>query len=160
MNFVNDKSANHFLYERVFTDRAFSITTFLVVAIPVGVLAVVADPAMTSDDFFTWFGVVTVSTLLAGLFFGIYGALIYNLSKGIWRIVFGFLGFAITGSIRGGLLGFIGLETGALEEVNWQFRFVGGAVVATVLLPLAAILFNDFAAYSSRFSELTQIKKQ
>ncbi len=160
MNFVNDKSANHFLYERVFTHRAFSITTFLVVAIPVGVLAVIADPAMTSDDFFTWFGVVTVSTLLAGLFFGIYGALIYNLSRGIWRIVFGFVGFAITGSIRGGLLGFIGLETGALEEVNWQFRFVGGAVVATVLLPLAAILFNDFAAYSSRFSELTQIQKQ
>ena len=160
MNFVNDKSANHFLYERVFTHRAFSITTFLVVAIPVGVLAVIADPAMTSDDFFTWFGVVTVSTLLAGLFFGIYGALIYNLSKGIWRIVFGFVGFAITGSIRGGLLGFIGLETGALEEVNWQFRFVGGAVVATVLFPLAAILFNDFVAYSSRFSDLTQIQKQ
>jgi len=160
MNFVNDKSTSQFLHERVFTDRAFSITTFLVVAIPVGVLAVVADPAMTSDDFFTWFGVVTVSTLLAGLFFGIYGALIYNLSRGIWRIVFGFVGFAITGSIRGGLLGFIGLETGALEEVNWQFRFVGGAVVATVLFPLAAILFNDFVAYSSRFSELTQIQKQ
>jgi len=160
MNFVNDKSSNNFFYERVFTDRAFSITTYLVVAIPAGVLAVVADPAMTSDDFFTWFGVVTVSTLLSGLFFGIYGALIFNPSKGIGRIVFGFVGFAMAGSIRGGLLGFIGLETGALEEVNWQFRFVGGAVVATVLLPVAAIIVNDFASYRLRFTELTHIQKQ
>jgi len=160
MNFVSHRSMNNLLHERVFTDRAFSITTYLAVAIPAGVLKVVADPAMASNDFFTWFGVVTVSTLLAGLIFGVYGALIFNLSKGITRIVLGFFGFAITGALRGGLLGLIGLETGVLDEVNWQFRFVGGAAVAIALFPLAAIVVNDFAAYSSRFSELTQIQKQ
>ena len=160
MNSVKKKSNNNFLHERIFTERAFSVTTYLTVGIPAGILAVVADPAMASNDFFTWFGVVTVSTFLAGLFFGVFGSLLFKRSKGITRIVLGFFGFAITGALRGGLLGFIGLETGALDEVNWQFRFVGGAVVATVLFPLAAILFNDFVAYSSRFSELTQIQKQ
>jgi signal transduction histidine kinase len=160
MNSAKKNSKNYFLHERIFTERAFSVTTYLTVGIPAGVLKVVADPAMASNDFFTWFGVVTVSTLLAGLFFGVFGSLLFKRSKGITRIVLGFFGFAITGALRGGLLGFIGLETGALDEVNWQFRFVGGAVVATVLFPLAAILFNDFVAYSSRFSELTQIQKQ
>jgi signal transduction histidine kinase len=160
MNSAKNKSKNYFLYERIFTERAFSVTTYLTVGIPAGVLAVVADPAMASNDFFTWFGVVTVSTLLAGLFFGVFGSILFKPSKGITRIVLGFVGFAVTGSLRGGLLGSIGLETGVLTEVNWQFRFAGGAVVATVLLPVAAIMVNDLASYRIRFTELTQIQMQ
>ncbi len=160
MNSVRNESKDSFLLERVFTERAFSVSTFLIVAIPAGILAVVADPAMASNDFFTWLGVVTVATLMSGLFFGIYGATIFRYCQGIWRTIFGVIGYAITGAIRGGLLGFIGLETGALEEVNWQFRFVGGAVVATALLPLAGVMVNDFIAYSARFTELNQNQKQ
>lgn len=160
MNSVRNESKDSFLLERVFTERAFSVSTFLIVAIPAGILAVVADPAMASNDFFTWLGVVTVATLMSGLFFGIYGATIFRSCQGIWRIIFGVIGYAITGAIRGGLLGFIGLETGALEEVNWQFRLVGGAVVATVLLPLAAVMVNDFIAYRVRFTELNQNQMQ
>ena len=160
MNSVSAESKLSFLMERVFTERAFSLRTFLSFAIPAGVLGVVADPAMSSNNFFVWFGVVAVSTFLAGSFFGIFGLLAYERSKGIWRMILGFFGFATTGALRGGLLGFIGLQTGALEEVNWQFRFVGGAILATVVFTLAAIIANDLHAYSSRFAELTQIQKQ
>ena len=160
MNSVSAESKPSFLMERVFTERVFSLRTFLSFAIPAGALGVVADPAMSSNNFFVWFGVVAVSTLLAGLFFWIFGLLAYKPSKGIWRMILGFFGFAITGALRGGLLGFIGLQTGALEEVNWQFRFVGGAILATVVFTLAAIIANDLHAYSSRFTELTQIQKQ
>ena len=160
MNSVSAESKLSFLMERVFTERAFSLRTFLSFAIPAGVLGVVADPAMSSNNFFVWFGVVAVSTLLAGSFFWIFGLLAYERSKGIWRMILGFFGFATTGALRGGLLGFIGLQTGALEEVNWQFRFVGGAILATVVFTLAAIIANDLHAYSSRFAELTQIQKQ
>ncbi len=160
MNSVSAESKPSFLMERVFTERAFSLRTFLSFAIPAGALGVVADPAMSSNNFFVWFGVVAVSTLSAGSFFAIFGLLVYERSKGIWRMILGFFGFATTGALRGGLLGFIGLETGVLEEVNWQFRFVGGAILATVVFPLAAIIANDLHAYSSRFAELTQIQKQ
>ena len=160
MNSVSAEPKAPFLKEQVFTERAFSLRTFLSFAIPAGALGVVADPAMSSNNFFVWFGVVAVSTLLAGLFFWIFGLLAYKPSKGIWRMILGFFGFAITGALRGGLLGFIGLQTGALEEVNWQFRFVGGAILATVVFTLAAIIANDLHAYSSRFTELTQIQKQ
>ena len=160
MNSVSAEPKTPFLKEQVFTERAFSLRTFLSFAIPAGALGVVADPAMSSNNFFVWFGVVAVSTLLAGLFFWIFGLLAYKPSKGIWRMILGFFGFAITGALRGGLLGFIGLQTGALEEVNWQFRFVGGAILTTVLFTLAAIIANDLHAYSSRFTELTQIQKQ
>lgn len=160
MNSGSDEPKSSFLQERVFTEHAFSLRTFLSFAIPAGALGVVADPEMSSKNFFVWFGVVAVSTLLAGSYFGIFGALVYKRCKGIWRIVLGFFGFATTGAIRGGLLGFIGLETGALEEVNWQFRFVGGAILATVVFTLAAIIANDLHAYSSRYAELTQIQKQ
>ena len=160
MNSVSAEPKAPFLKEQVFTERAFSLRTFLSFAIPAGALGVVADPAMSSNNFFVWFGVVAVSTLLAGLFFWIFGLLAYKPSKGIWRMILGFFGFAITGALRGGLLGFIGLQTGALEEVNWQFRFVGGAILTTVLFTLAAIIANDLHAYISRFTELTQIQKQ
>ena len=160
MNSVSAEPKTPFLKEQVFTERAFSLRTFLSFAIPAGALGVVADPAMSSNNFFVWFGVVAVSTLLAGLFFWIFGLLAYKPSKGIWRMILGIFGFAITGALRGGLLGFIGLQTGALEEVNWQFRFVGGAILATVVFTLAAIIANDLHAYSSRFTELTQIQKQ
>ena len=160
MNSVSAEPKAPFLKEQVFTERAFSLRTFLSFAIPAGALGVVADPAMSSNNFFVWFGVVAVSTLLAGLFFWIFGLLAYKPSKGIWRMILGFFGFATTGALRGGLLGFIGLQTGALEEVNWQFRFVGGAILATVVFTLAAIIANDLHAYSSRFTELTQIQKQ
>ena len=89
MNSVSAEPKTSFLKERVFTERAFSLRTFLSFAIPAGALGVVADPAMSSNNFFVWFGVVAVSTLLAGLFFWIFGLLAYKPSKGIWRMILG-----------------------------------------------------------------------
>jgi signal transduction histidine kinase len=143
------------LKERTFAERAYSLPTFLTLAIPGGFLAIVGDPARGPERFFTWLGVVTVATIFAGVFFGLFGTLVFKHLNGWWRVILGFAGFAITGSIRGGLLGTFGLLTGAIDEVNWQFRLGGGAIVAVVLFPLAATLVNDFATYRARLSELT-----
>jgi signal transduction histidine kinase len=140
---------------RTFTDLAFTTSTFLTVALPAGLLAVVADPARSPGLSFTWLGVVTVATGAAGLFFALFGTLVFRYTTGWWRLVAGLVGFAATGSIRGGLLGVLGLQAGAIEGLNWQYRLVGGALGATVLFPLAATLGNDLKAHRTRLSALT-----
>jgi signal transduction histidine kinase len=106
--------------------------------------------------FFTWFGVVAVATAAAGIFFAFFGALVFRSTKGWSRIVVGLMGFAGTGSIRGGLLGLFGLQAGAIEWIDWQFRLRGGAIVAVVLFPMASTLVNDYRTHRAQLAELTQ----
>ena len=70
------------LKERTFAERAFSVSTYLTVAIPGGFLALVADPARGSGAFFNWLGVVTIASLVAGIFFVLFGRLIFSKLQG------------------------------------------------------------------------------
>ena len=142
------------LKERTFAERAFSVSTYLTVAIPGGFLALVADPARGSGAFFNWLGVVTIASLVAGIFFVLFGRLIFSKLQGWARVSAGLIGFALTGSIRGGLLGVFGFQSGAIDQINWQFRLGGGAIVALVMLPLAATLINDYSNFRTRLREL------
>ena len=148
------------LSERVIGERSFSLATFLIVVLPASFLSVVADPSTNSTYLITWIAVVCAAGVISGVFFIAYGRIVFPLVRGTSRIFFTFLGYALTGFIRGGLLGVLGLASGIVTEVNWQFRLGGGSLVAIVLLPVAATLINDVYRYRTHLNELTASQKR
>lgn len=143
------------LLDRACGPYAYSLQTYLVVVIPATFLAVLADPARNDVFLPAWVAVVVSAAVFAGVFFLVFGRIVFMPLTGLNRTTAAILGFVITGIIRGGLIGFLGLASGVVSEVNWQFRFVGGALLAAVLFPIAATLVNDFFSYRSNLAILT-----
>ncbi|BDU10235.1 hypothetical protein AINA4_01560 [Aurantimicrobium sp. INA4] len=148
------------LTQRVMGDKAYSLPTFLVVVVPATLLAVIADPAATGSNFFAWAAVVVSASVIAGVFFILYGRVVFSTVPRRYRLATGLFGYALIGALRGGLIGLLSQWSGVLESINWQFRLGGGALVGLVLLPVAAAFVNDYFAFQASLRELMSSRKR
>lgn len=148
------------LTQRACGPYAYSLQTYLVVVIPATLLAIFADPARSDLFLPAWAAVVISAAVIASLFFVVFGRVVFTPLTGAKKTVAAILGFIVTGIIRGGLIGFLGLVSGVAPEVNWQFRFVGGALLALLLFPIASTLVNDFYSYRANLNELTRSQER
>lgn len=142
------------LRQRVMGENAFSLATYLVVVIPATILTVVADPAAANKSFLAWASVVVSASVIAGVFFIVYGRIVLALTPASARVLVGLVGYALTGALRGGLIGLLSQWSGVLDSVNWQFRLGGGALIGLVLLPVASVFVNDYFDFRSSLKEL------
>ena len=141
---------------RVFGNYSFTVLTFLAAAIPAGILNALADPSVSSRYRLAWVGIVAAATVISGLFFVLVGKFAQLVRTNPLRALIGFVLFATTGVLRGGLLGWLGSVSSVAPEVNWQFRLVGGALVGLVLFSLSALFVNDYKNYRRTLNTLIQ----
>ena len=148
------------LRQRVFGQYSFSLQTFLIVVVPATILTVIADPAVTNKGVLAWTMVVISASVISGVFFATYGKVVFPLGSDRYGWVIGFIGYAVTGALRGGLIGLLSQWSGVVDTVNWQFRLGGGALIGAVLLPVAAVFVSDFYSFRSSLSELVAGRKR